>query len=286
MKRISIHAIEFRALWALIWTLASLALIATLTGILRNDFYQDGEWVRAQWLGQDVVTLLLGIPLMLVAARKAIVNRQLIWELVLAGTLLYFSYIYTFYVFEASFTFLYFFHLPIFSLSLLCFFMVCHHILNARKHYAYTDSFSRFTIVFYLLLISAMLTWLWLQDLISHLTIEQFLSQTPDGEPLLTIYTLDLGILIPFSVIACLLLLRNHALGLILIGIVLTKTFLLGFALMAMSLSMYLQGLDPDVFLVMLWSFVGLAGLMLSIVYLNKLRVYPRPELDHEIDYA
>ncbi|GAB5525887.1 MAG: hypothetical protein Roseis2KO_37590 [Roseivirga sp.] len=282
MKRISIHNIDFRALGPLIWTLALLALIATLMGVVRNDFYQDDEWVRAQWLGQDAVTLAFGIPLLLLAAKKAIVSGQLIWELVLAGTLLYFSYTYTFYVFEANFTFLYFFHLPIFSLSLLCFFMVCHHILNARNHYAFTDRFSRFTIVFYLLLISAMLGWLWMKDLISHLTIEEFLSQTPDGEPPLVIYTLDLGVLIPLAVIACLLLLRNHALGLILTGIVLTKTFLLGFALMAMSLSMYWQGLDPDTFLIRLWSFVGLAGLMLSVVYLNKLRVYPVPEPGRE----
>lgn len=282
MKRIAIHTVDFRALGALVWALAGLALIATLAGVFRNDFYQDDEWVRAQWLGQDVITLIFGIPLLLLAAKKAIVNRSLVWELVLAGTLLYFSYIYTFYVFEANFTFLYFFHLPIFSLSLLCFFMVCHHILNARNDYAYTDKMSRFTIVFYLLLISAMLSWLWLQDLISHLVMEEFLSQTPDGEPPLVIYSLDLGILIPLAVIACLLLLRNHALGLILIGIVLTKTFLLGFALMAMSLSMYRQGLDPDMFLITLWSFIGLAGLLLSIVYLNKLRVYPRPELQEE----
>ncbi|MCE7993997.1 MAG: hypothetical protein HEP71_18555 [Roseivirga sp.] len=279
MKRIAIHTVDFRALGALIWILAGLTLIATLTGVFRNDFYQDDEWVRAQWLGQDVVTLIFGIPLLLLAAKKAIVNRSLVWELVLAGTLLYFSYIYTFYVFEANFTFLYFFHLPIFSLSLLCFFIVCHHILNARNDYAFTDKMSRFTIVFYLLLISAMLSWLWLQDLINHLVMEEFLSQTPDGQPPLVIYSLDLGILIPLAVIACLLLLRNHALGLILIGIVLTKTFLLGFALMAMSLSMYRLGLDHDIFLITLWSFIGLAGLLLSIVYLNKLKVYPRPEL-------
>lgn len=276
MKRISIHTSDFRALGALIWVLAGLAVIATLIGVFQNDCYEDDLWARAQWMGQDIVTLVLGVPLLLVATKKAILNHSLIWELVMAGVLLHFSYIYTFYVFEASFTFLYFFHLPIFSLSLLCFFMVCHHILNARKFYSFTHGLSRFTILFYLLIISAMLSWLWLQDLISHLTIETFLSHTPDGEPPLVIYTLDLGILIPLMVIACLLFLRNHGLGHILIGIVLTKVFLLGFALMAMSLSMAVQGLDPDSLLITLWYFIGVAGLLLLIIYLNRLTVYPK----------
>lgn len=275
VKRISIHTTEFRALSPLIGVLAVTALIATWIGVFRNDFYKDGEWINAQWQGQDLVTLIVAIPLLVIASKKAIFNRSLVWELVLAGVLFYFVYVYTFYVFEASFTFLYFFHLPVFSIALLCLFLVCHHILNARNDYAYTHNLSKFTISFFLLAVSTLLSWLWLEDLINHLTFEKFLSPTPDGEPPLIIYTLDLGIMIPLMVIAVFLFIKNYSLGLILIGVMLIVSFLLGFALMAMSTSMYLQNLDPDPMLIVIWSMIGLAGLLLSIVYLNRLEVYP-----------
>lgn len=275
VKRISIHTTEFRALSPLIGVLAVVALVATWMGVFRNDFYHDGEWVNAQWQGQDLVTMVLAIPLLVITSKKAILDRSLIWELVLAGVLFYFVYVYTFYVFEASFTFLYFFHLPVFSIALLCLFLVCHHILNARNDYAYTHSLSKFIASFFLLAVSALLSWLWLEDLINHLTFEKFLSPTPDGEPPMIIYTLDLGIMIPLMVIGVLLLIKNHSLGLILIGVMLIVSFLLGFALMAMSISMYLQNLDPDPLLIVIWSLIGLAGLLLSVVYLYRLEVYP-----------
>ncbi|OEK01001.1 hypothetical protein BFP97_05515 [Roseivirga sp. 4D4] len=276
MRNIAIHTTDFSALGMLTTILATLCFFATVLGLVNNDLYMDGEWVNAQWLGQDFMTLVAAIPTLVYSSWMAIRKRSLKWELVLGGTLFYLVYVYTFYVFDATFTLLYFLHLPIFSISLLCLFVVFHHMLNARNDYAYRNRFSLYLIIVFLLMIAVMLGSLWMRDLVNHLIVPDYFSETPDGQPPLVIYSLDLGIIIPMMVIAALLLFQNHSLGLIMTGVMLVMTALIGFALMAMSASLYFKGLHPSTLLILLWSLIGLAGFLLSIVYLRRLEVFPR----------
>ncbi|MFT7149056.1 MAG: hypothetical protein ACI82Q_000913 [Nonlabens sp.] len=261
--------------------LVMLCTVATVIGITNNNIYLDGDWASAQWLGQDWVTLIIGMPLLLVSSWKVILKRSLVWELVLGGVLFYLVYIYAFFLFEARFTALYFIHLPIFSVSLLCLFVVFHHLLNAKNDYAYTHRLTLSTIIGYFLLISAFLSWLWLQDLVKHLTTVDYFSDTPDGEPPLVMYTLDLDIIVPMMVIASILLFKNHTLGLIMVGVLLVMSFLMSSAFMGMALSIYLQGFDPDSIVIVLWSLIALCGLLLSIVDLNRLEIYPKPSINY-----
>jgi len=282
MRNIAIHTIDFKALGPLTGLLVMLCTVATVIGITNNDLYLDGEWTNAQSLGQDWVTLIIGMPVLLFSSWKVILKRSLVWELVLAGVLFYLVYIYTFFVFEASFTGLYFIHLPIFSISLLCLFVVFHHLLNAKNDYAYRHRLTLSSIIAYFLLISAFLSWLWLEDLVKHLTLIDYFSETPDGEPPIVMYTLDLGIRVPMMVIASILLYKNHTLGLIMVGVMLVMSLLMSCAFMGMAVSIYLKGLDPDSIVIVLWGLIALGGLLLSIVYLNRLEIYPKPIIQKE----
>ncbi|MEQ8703400.1 MAG: hypothetical protein RIC19_05755 [Phaeodactylibacter sp.] len=51
------------------------------------------------------------------------------------------------------------------------------------------------------------------------------------------------------------------------------KTLILGFALMAMGLSMYVQDLNPEYYLIMLWSVIGLLGGWLAVSFLKNLSI-------------
>jgi small neutral amino acid transporter SnatA (MarC family) len=72
---------------------------------------------------------------------------------------------------------------------------------------------------------------------------------------------------------SALLLAKGHRIGYHLGGIMLVKTSVLGFALMAMAVSMYLQGLNPDYFQVLLWCVIGLVGSSLSFFFLRGLKL-------------
>ena len=46
-------------------TVIVLAIIASLGGILANNIYRDNEIIKAVWLGNDIVTLFIVIPIMI-----------------------------------------------------------------------------------------------------------------------------------------------------------------------------------------------------------------------------
>lgn len=276
MRTIAIHTTDFKALGPLTGLLMMLCTVASVVGIANNELYLDGDWTNAQWLGQDWVTLTIVMPLLLFSTWRVILKRSLVWELVLAGVLFHLVYTYTFFVFEANFTILYFLHLPIFSIAVLCLFVVFHHMLNVRNDYAYRHKLSLFTIIGYFLLLSTLLSWLWLQDLIKHITIEDYFSETPDGQPPLIIYSIDLGIVIPMMVISAILLIKNHTLGLIMTGVTLVMTCLMSLSLTSMAVSIHMQSLYPDRMLIFFRGLIALAGLLLSVVYLYRLEVYAK----------
>ena len=256
MSAIPIHHLMASKLALSIITLLIivLAVVCCLISIVNNDIYQDGEWINAQWLGQDIVTLLIATPLLYISRRRGLINHQLKWKIVLDGVLLYFVYTYTFFAFGAQLTFLYLFHIAIFGLSVIGLFIALMDLLNPMQILESQQGFVKHTIVGYLLLMSLMLIFLWMSDIIAHLTVPGHTSDTPTGEPILLVYSLDLAIIIPLMIIATVGYWQRKQYGYKLTGVMLVKTSTLGAALMAMSLSLYLQnfklGYVPDCSLV------------------------------------
>ncbi len=77
-----------------------MAAQATL-GLLRPEIYRDAAWIRATWFGNDWVTLLVAVPLMLVSRRMARTG-SVKGHLLLIGALGYAVYNYAFYLFGAA----------------------------------------------------------------------------------------------------------------------------------------------------------------------------------------
>ncbi len=250
-----------------------LTVISCGISITNNDIYQDGDWANAQWLGQDLVTVFIAVPMLLVSYVQAISKKRWKWNMVLAGILFYFVYTYAFFVIVAKLTFLYLFHLPIFGLSVIGLFTTLLNLFHKEYKIESRNIWTKRGVICFLLLIATMLSFLWLSDIISHLTIPNYLSDTPNGEPPLIVYSLDLGIVVPLMLIAAFGYLKNTQYGFKLTGVLLTKSATIGFALMGMSLSMYLQDLNPDYFLIALWCFIGILGSILTVSFLRKLKI-------------
>lgn len=261
-----------RTLGFITFALALLTLVSCVLSIFNNDIYQDGEWANAQWLGQDMVTVLIALPLLLLSFVKGIRRGESTWTMAYCGVLLYFFYTYSFFMFAAKLTILYLFHLPIFGLSTIGLLICCIGLFSQKKHYSMDRKGLKASIIAYLFLISLMISFLWLNDIFSHLLQPGHRSDTPSGEAPLIIYSLDLAIIIPLMISAAVLLYRKSNWGYILTGLILTKTSTLGFALMAMAISMYVKNLDPDYFLIVLWCIIGMIGSVLTVFYLTQLK--------------
>jgi hypothetical protein len=71
------------------------------TGLVFHHFYRDVAWITSTWLGNDAVTLVVALPLLVLStARRR--NGAIRWLLVWLGLLGYAVYNYAFYLFGAA----------------------------------------------------------------------------------------------------------------------------------------------------------------------------------------
>ena len=78
-----------------------LMMAQSTMGLLLPEQYRDAEWIKATWFGNDWVTLVVGVPLLLVGviqANRGSVQGLLVW----LGTIAYAAYNYAFYLFGAA----------------------------------------------------------------------------------------------------------------------------------------------------------------------------------------
>ena len=86
---------------ALSAVLAALMAVQCALGLLLPAEYRDPEWMKAAWFGNDCVTLVVAVPLMVVAstlARRGSIRGLLLWF----GVLGYSVYDYAYYLFGSA----------------------------------------------------------------------------------------------------------------------------------------------------------------------------------------
>jgi hypothetical protein len=82
-------------------TLAGLMTVQALIGLIAPHQYRDVEWITATWYGNDWLTLIVAVPLLLVSsarARRGSARAFLLW----AGVVGYAVYNYAFYLLGAA----------------------------------------------------------------------------------------------------------------------------------------------------------------------------------------
>lgn len=200
----------------------------------------DAVGTAAQEIAQDVVTLCIGIPLLLVAI-LLVAKGTLRGQVLLAGTLGYFLYTYTSMAMLTAYNELFLVYVALFSSSLFAFILAVLAIDIAALPAHFSEKLPRRAIAGFLLFIGVMLALLWLGRIVPGLV-----AGTPPvglaNMTTLVIQTMDLGIIAPAAILAAVLLLRRAALGYLLAAIVLVKGFSLGAAITAMAIGQMLAG--------------------------------------------
>lgn len=184
-------------------------ILSAILSLFKIVPYRDSDWATTQYLGQDTVSLIIVLPLLLWSHLHYFTKKRGVFILTLAAIYFYFFYTYSFYVFVTKFTILYFFNLSVFSLSFFSLLAAFILILRQEWHVGTSKRISQFLAVIYLLAIAFILSFLWLFDLVNHIINPNYLSDTPDGEAPLIIYSLDLGIVIPFMVLSVIWILQQ-----------------------------------------------------------------------------
>ena len=208
----------------------------------RGLYHYDSITVVSQGIAQDIVTLFLGIPLLIISlllARKGLIKARLL----LTGTLGYFLYTYI------SYTFLWMFN-PFFLIYVL---------LMSASFFAFTLSMMSFDIelmstsfkeklpvkfiggfqIFFAVAIGLM----WLGKIVPSLMN----GTTPTGleqYTTLVIQGIDLGFVVPVAFVSGILILKRKNFGYLLSSVIITKGFTMGAAITAMVIGQAAAGVQ------------------------------------------
>ena len=230
----------------------------------------DPASVAAQGIAQDVVTLVVGIPLL--AVSLVLYRRgQLRGHLLLAGTLGYFLYTYASIAFGAAFNPLFLVYVALFSLSLfaLTTAMVSVDLRALPSHFS--DRLPRRAIAIFMFAGAAFLILAWLGRI-----VPAQIADTPpyglESNTTLFIQVLDLGLVVPVMILAGVTLLRRRPLGYLLVSVGLVKFSTMGLALIAMIIGMLLAGVPVAAAEGIVFPTLALAALVLTFLLLRNLR--------------
>jgi hypothetical protein len=225
-----------------LWLTAPLAVlvgIAAGVGFFVPDFYhRDVAYFAVQGVAQDLVTLVVGVPALVISAFVAARgSRQgmLVW----LGVMIYLVYSYLMYALSVQFNALFLVYVAILgcalyalvgTLSTLDRAAIMHGLLSRQRSQRVVKIIGAF-----LLLTAAMFYYLWLSETVPALLsggVPQ--SVTANGLPTNPVHVLDMAILLPGLILTTLLLWRQRPLGYVLAGAYMTFAILLGVALVAM----------------------------------------------------
>lgn len=190
----------------------------------------------AQAIAQDIVTLLVGVPLLIVSLLMA-KNGSMRGRVLLTGTLAYFLYTYASYSFLSAFNEAYLFYVAVFSLSLFAVILSFMSLPAGELVSHIKDGYPRKGLGIFCLSVGGVIALMWLARILPAI----FQGIAPVGietASTLVIQSLDLGLIVPLGILSGVLLLRNKNWGYLLGTVFLFKGTTLVIAVFVMGLNM------------------------------------------------
>jgi hypothetical protein len=253
--------------YALSGLLAVLLLISSVAGLLYGSggLYEPYPATLAGLVGQDAITLAVGLPLLIVSmwlTARGSTSGLLLWT----GTLFYFAYSYYFYVI-GGFNTLFLFYIAIVSTSLYgmlsLLFAIDPDALRARFGAGTPTRLVGSFLVGYSLLFALM----WV-----GMSLASEATGKPPDEVTHSVVAIDLTVLLPLLFFGGVWLWRRRPWGYVLGGLLLTKLATTGFTLaFTTALRAWWAGaIDPfDAFLFVLFALMATGALALLVPYLR-----------------
>lgn len=203
--------------------IAILATFAAAGGLFLNGLYRDNPFVTTTWLGNDAVTLFLGVPILaagLIFAARGSLKAQLVW----LGALDYMLYNYAFYLFGAAFNAFFLLYAVLLALSIMALILglagldvkQIQHQFSARTPVKWIGGYFFFVALGLSLVYAA-------QSIVFIVTGQVPAIVTLSGHPTNVVFALDLTLLIPWLVVGALWLVKRRPWGYVIAAILSIK---------------------------------------------------------------
>jgi hypothetical protein len=236
-------------------------------------YYYDTVSTAAQAQANDLITLAVGLPLLVVSAWLAF-RGSLRGRLLMTGTLGFFLYTYMSMASLASYNALFLVYVTIFGLSLYAFILSMISFDLKALPQSFSEQLPRKWIAALMFLVGGFLSLAWLGRIVPLL----FQNETPvlENATTLIIQFMDLGLIVPLAFLGGILLLRRSAWGYLLSSVLLTKGVTLGLAVSAMGINMARVGIPDSLGLMIPFLTITLLNLVMVVVLLKNVEASPK----------
>ena len=241
----------------------------------RGLYYWDTVSSKAQMQANDLITLVVGLPLLAFSTWLAF-RGSLKGQLLLAGTLGFFLYTYMSMAFNTAFNDLFIVYVALFSLSMYAFILAMMSFDLASLPGRFSEKLPRGWIAGLLIVSAVFLLVAWLGGRILP-TITQDAIPAMENTTTMVIQAMDLGLIMPFAMLAAILLLRRSAWGYLLSSVAVMKFITMGLAVSTMGINMALNGEPDSAVLVGIFLVITLANLVIAYFLLQNIQ-QPAPK--------
>lgn len=210
-------------------------------GLYKNDSIS----LASQAVSQDIVTLFLGVPLLLVSlhlARKGSLKGKLL----LAGTLGYFLYAYVSYSFLSMYNSFFLIYVLLMSLSFFAFTMTMMSFDHQNMKSYFSSKLPVKFVGGFLIFVAAVVGLMWIGKIIPPLIRGAFPLELEHYNTLV-IQALDLGFVVPTAILSGILLIKRSSFGYLLSSVIIIKEITMLSAITAMLIGMISAGVKLSI---------------------------------------
>jgi hypothetical protein len=246
--------------------LAGLALAAASVGLVHPGVYRDNALVAAGWLGNDLVTVAVGLPVLVasgIAASRGSARAWLVW----LGAVEYLLYNYAFYLFGTHFNALFLAYVALVAGSI---YALAAALVSADLSSLPPPRAPR-AVAAWMAAVAVVLGGLW-----TATSAAFWFTGTPPaivetiGHPTNLIAALDLTLVVPLNALGAWLLWRRSPWGLVVGALANVKGALYMAALTASTLTAWAAGASDEAALAGLWASIGAGCLAASVALLRR----------------
>lgn len=262
----------FKIIFILSAIIVVLMFVASVGGLFAGDLYRDNLQVKSGWLGNDLITLIIALPLLIASMVYSKQGSQR-WQLIWFGMLFYTFYNYAFYLFGAAFNSFFLLYVALFTLSLFAMILGLPSLDFKGIAAEFRASTPVIWIAGYMGLVSIILG-------IFHVTVALgyvFSGQVPEivvnvGHPTNLIAALDLSFVVSFGFLGAIWLWLRQPWGYVLALIWNVKGAVYTTALSAATFWVFFAGASDSLILVVLWIAIAIGCLLSSLVLLKNMK--------------
>lgn len=272
-------------LW--LWITAPVAILTAVAAggeLLVDDLFRDDAPIFvAQAIGQDVITLGVALPALIVGAIFAgrdSGRARLVW----LGALTYLVYTYVIYAFHVRFNSLFLVYVALLGCALYALIGGLATTNIAVIKARFTQATPVRTVSVFLAVVAVFFYFSWLGEVVPALLggdVPQ--SVIVNGTPTNGVHVLDMAWMLPAMGLTAIWLWRGKDLGYVLAGVLLNFMSLLLLAIMGMVVSMNLHDQPAAPGMAVVFGVVAAASLGLMVWYLRGLSGDPSTSTNHSI---